>query len=154
MRLLLALIPVLAGPALIASAQTPAEPPAPAAPAAAPANVPTPAPNYVYAPDGRRDPFVSLVTPGIDKQQPKVSLPKQRPDGIAGVSVDDIVVRGLVESRGGWLAMIGAPSGKTYSIRPGDKLFDGNVRSITPDAVVLMRIMSRRLCAAKSLTAS
>ena len=27
--------------------------------------------------------------------------------------------------------MVGAPSGRTYSIRPGDRLMDGNVRTIT-----------------------
>ena len=41
-------------------------------------------------------------------------------------------------SRGGWL-MVGVPNGKTYSIRPGDRLFDGTVRTITPDSVVLLQ---------------
>jgi Tfp pilus assembly protein PilP len=140
--LLLPLILALADPARpIATAQTPAETPTPAAPAAgAPSNVPSPAPNYVYAPDGRRDPFVSLVNRGVEK--PSKPVVQGRPDGIGGVSVDELTVRGLVESRGGWLAMVGAPSGKTYSIRPGDRLFDGNVRTITPDAVVLMQDVS------------
>jgi type IV pilus assembly protein PilP len=123
-----------------ANAQTPAAPPtattATAAPAT-PSNVPSPPANYVYSPDGRRDPFVSLVNRGIEK--PTKPVAKERPDGIGGVSVDDVVVRGLVESRGGWLAMVGVPNGKTYSIRPGDRLFDGSVRTITPDAVVLMQ---------------
>jgi Tfp pilus assembly protein PilP len=123
-----------------ANGQTPADTPAPApstAASATPPNVPSPPPNYVYLPDGRRDPFVSLVNRGIEK--PAKPVVKERPDGIGGVSVDDVVVRGLVESRGGWLAMVGVPNGKTYSIRPGDRLFDGSVRRITPDAVVLMQ---------------
>jgi hypothetical protein len=53
--------------------------------------------------------------------------------------VDEVVVKGIVQSRGGWMAMIGSTSGKTYSIRPGDRLMDGNVRTITPQAVVLMQ---------------
>jgi Tfp pilus assembly protein PilP len=121
-----------------AHAQTPAEAPAPSSTAPAPpSNVPSPPPDYVYSPDGRRDPFVSLVNRGAEK--PEKPVVKARPDGIGGVSVDDVVVRGLVESRGGWLAMVGVPNGKTYSIRPGDRLFDGTVRTITPDSVVLLQ---------------
>ena len=139
MRLLvLPLCLALAGQArLTAGAQTPADTPAAAATPAPAANVPSPSPNYVYAPDGRRDPFVSLLARSVEK--PIKPVATSRPDGIGGVGVDEITVRGLVESRGGWLAMVGAPSGKTYSIRPGDRLFDGNVRAITPDAVVLMQ---------------
>lgn len=119
-------------------AQTPAEAPAPASTAAVPpSNVPSPPADYAYAPDGRRDPFVSMVNRGVE--MPVKPVVKARPDGIGGVSVDDVVVRGLVESRGGWLAMVGVPSGKTYSLRPGDRLFDGTVRTITPDSVVLLQ---------------
>jgi Tfp pilus assembly protein PilP len=138
MRLLLSLFLLVSGPlCLMAGAQPAPERPQPAAPAAAPTNVPSPPPNYVYAPDGRRDPFVSLVTRGVEK--PAQTVNKERPEGLAGVTVDELVVRGLVLSRGGWLAMVGAPSGKTYSLRAGDRLFDGNVRNITADAVVLMQ---------------
>jgi hypothetical protein len=125
--------PVLARAQAAVDALSPAPVPAPP-----PSNPPSPSPGYVYAPDGRRDPFVSLVTPGVDKP-PRIVTPQERPDGVGGLAVNDIVVRGLVENRGGWLAMVGAPGGKTYSIRVGDKLFDGNVRSITADAVVLMQ---------------
>jgi Tfp pilus assembly protein PilP len=139
--LLLPILVALAGPAVTpAGAQTPATPPASppsAAAAAAAANVPSPSPDYVYAPDGRRDPFVSLITRTVEKVERPVA--KERPDGVAGVGVDEIVIRGLVESRGGWLAMIGAPSGKTYSIRVGDRLLDGNVRTITADSVLLVQ---------------
>ena len=120
-----------------AHAQTPAEAPAPASTAVPPSNVPSPPADYAYTPDGRRDPFVSLVHRGAE--QPVKPVVKARPDGIGGVSVDDVVVRGLVESRGGWLAMIGVPNGKTYSLRAGDRLFDGTVRTITPDSVVLLQ---------------
>jgi Tfp pilus assembly protein PilP len=129
-------------------AAKPAAPPAaggtqapPAAAATPPAeNLPVPPPNYVYSADGRRDPFVSLVNRGTDKQVKSVG--KERPDGVAGVLVDEVVVRGLVENRGGWLAMIGAPTGKTYAIHAGDRLLDGTVHAITPEAVVLMQDVS------------
>ena len=133
--LLLALSAVFVPAAL--GAQAPTQPPTP--PAVAPGQLPppTPPPNYQYDADNRRDPFLSLVNRGTDA---RTGAPRTaRPDGIAGMMVDEVAVRGIVQSRGGWVAMIASPSGRTYTIRPGDRLMDGNVRSITAQAVVLMQ---------------
>jgi Tfp pilus assembly protein PilP len=97
-------------------------------------NVPTPPPNFEYTPGGRRDPFVSLLNRGTDERSQANRI---RPEGLGGVLVDEVVVRGIVQSQGTWVAMIGAPSGRTYSIRPGDRLMDGSVRGITAQAVVM-----------------
>ena len=35
-----------------------------------------------------------------------------------------------------FIAMVQAPDNKTYIVRPGEKLMDGSVKSITPDTVV------------------
>jgi Tfp pilus assembly protein PilP len=121
--------------AVAASAQTPAQPAA------------TPPPNYTYVPQGRRDPFVSLVNRG--EETGSKAVPKVRPDGIAGVLVDEVVVKGILQNRGVWVAMIAAPNGRSYSIRPGDRLFDGSVQTITPQAVVLMQDVSDPLKLAK-----
>ncbi|MGH9176183.1 MAG: pilus assembly protein PilP [Vicinamibacterales bacterium] len=99
--------------------------------------LPAPPPDFEYEPAGRRDPFVSLVDRGPDTGSAQPS--RSRPDGVAGVMVAEVVVRGIVQSRGGWIAMVGSPSGRTYSVRPGDRLMDGNVHAITPQAVVLMQ---------------
>jgi Tfp pilus assembly protein PilP len=125
--------------------------PAPVAPPAAvqppPRDAaPTPAANYTYEPDGRRDPFVSLVNRGSDSGTASTRI---RPEGVGGILVDEVVVRGIVQSRGGYVAMIGSPSGRTYSIRPGDRLLDGSVRAITPQAVVLMQEVNDPLSLAK-----
>jgi Tfp pilus assembly protein PilP len=122
--------------ATIVAAQAPAAPKAEVA-ANASANAPTPPPNYVYSPEGRRDPFLNLVNRGFDGRA--ADSPRTRPDGIAGILVDEVVVRGILQSQGNWVAMIGSPSGRTYSIRSGDRLMDGNVKSITPQALVLMK---------------
>ncbi|MBA3268977.1 MAG: hypothetical protein H0T71_00580 [Acidobacteria bacterium] len=118
--------------------QTPAPPVTPATPVVPAGGAPpVPPPNFTYDLDGRRDPFLNLVNRGTDvKQGPPAGA---RPEGLAGVLVDEVVVRGIVQSRGGWVAMVGSPSGRTYSIRPGDRLMDGGVRAITPQAVVLMQ---------------
>ena len=114
-------------------APAPAQPPTPPPSTAGP---PSPPPNYTYTPDARRDPFVSLLNRGTsDARTDK----EKRPEGVAGLTVDEIVVRGIVFSRGAWVAMVGAPDGKTYSLRAGDKLMDGNVRAINATTVILMQ---------------
>lgn len=115
-------------------APAPAQPPSPTPPKQEAA--PTPPSNYTYAPEARRDPFVSLLNRGTS--DPRASKDK-RPEGVAGLTVDEVVVRGIVFSRGAWVAMVGAPDGKTYSIRAGDKLMDGNVRAINATTVILMQ---------------
>jgi type IV pilus assembly protein PilP len=119
-----------------ASGQKPPAP-APAEPAAKVETAPTPPPDYVYSTDGRRDPFVSLLSRGTDGKGAVTN--KTRPEGVGGILVDEVIVHGIVQVRGGWVAMIGSPSGRTYSIRPGDRLLDGNVRTINAQAVVLMQ---------------
>ncbi len=121
--------------AAVAAAQTPANP----VPASVPQSqaLPTPPPNYEYQPDGRRDPFINLINRGTDARGPAPA--GSRPEGIGGVAVEEVVVRGILQSRGGWVAMIASPSGRSYTIKPGDRLLDGNVRTINAQAVILMQ---------------
>ena len=118
-----------------------------AMPTAAGAQAPTPPPNFVYELDGRRDPFVSLVNRGTGSGSE--SSPRTRPEGVAGVLVDEIVVRGILQSPAGRLAMIGTPTGRNYTVRPGDRLLDGSVRAITQEAVVLLQEIKDPLSLAK-----
>jgi Tfp pilus assembly protein PilP len=112
--------------------------PAPAAPPVPAEQAPAPAPDYVYTPGERRDPFVSLVHSGTESKASSVA-PITRPPGIAGVLVDEVAVRGIVQTRGSWVAMIAAANGRTYTVRPGDRLMDGSVRAINAQSVMLMQ---------------
>jgi Tfp pilus assembly protein PilP len=133
-RLAIALLLIAAvAPGL--AAQKPAKPAAPA-PVPVPSG-PTPPADYKYDPEGRRDPFVSLVNRGVESR-PGVDR-ASRPEGLPGLLVDEVVVRGILQTPRGFVAMVGAPTGKTYSVRPGDRLMDGSVRTITPQAVVLLQ---------------
>jgi len=115
-----------------------ATPPAAGAPAAAaPAGqVEQPKPGgaaetvFSYDPEDRRDPFVSLLNRGGDTRT------TTRPAGLSGLLIADATVRGIVRDKGGFIAMIQAPDNKTYIVRPGDRLFDGSVKSIVADKVV------------------
>jgi Tfp pilus assembly protein PilP len=120
-----------AAPAAGQPAQPPAETPPPAADPQAP---PTPPPNYTYSAQGRRDPFLNLVNRGVTDAR---SAPGRRPDGVAGLAVNELVVRGILQSQGGYVAMVQAPNGRTYTVRQGDQLWDGRVRAITAEALIL-----------------
>jgi type IV pilus assembly protein PilP len=110
------------------SAATPAG--APAQPGAKPP-APLPSPAFTYNPEGRRDPFVSLIGSGID---PKFS--GARPTGLPGLLINEISIKGIVKDRAGFAAMIQGSDNKTYVIKAGDRLMDGTVKSIVQDAVV------------------
>ena len=143
------LLLVLAG-ALAASAvaTVQAPPPAPATtPAATPAPVIAPVPEspgqslieqdesamsgraYTYDPAGRRDPFRSLLV----REQNRGGV--SRPPGIAGIAIDDLVVHGIWKTRSGYVAQIRATDNKSYLIRAGDLLYDGEVTRVGPNEV-------------------
>jgi type IV pilus assembly protein PilP len=106
-------------------AAQPAQPPAPAQP------VEAAKPGYTYDPEGRRDPFQSLLGRGNDPQ-----ANASRPSGVAGLLIGDVSVKGILRDRNGFVAMIQAPEGKTFLVKTGDKLFDGSVKAISQDKVI------------------
>ena len=112
------------------AAPAPARPAAPATASEMAQQVESPA-GYSYAPEGRRDPFVSLVGRGSDPKQGG-----DRAAGIPGLLVSEITVKGVIRGRSGYIAMIQSPDNKTYIVRSGDKLLDGAVKTITQDGVV------------------
>jgi Tfp pilus assembly protein PilP len=120
------------------AAQTPAQGRGAATPPAAGApNAAVPAPHgFTYDPDGRRDPFVSLVQRGADSQRP---TPGSRPAGLPGLGAGEVNLRGIVASRGGFVAIVQGADNRTYIVRPGDKLLDGTVRTISIDAMVILQ---------------
>ena len=89
---------------------------------------------YTYDSEGRRDPFVSLLSRGTD-------LPSDldRPEGILGLSINEVAFRGVVLSSGVYLAVLEAPDSKTHIVRVDDRLLDGSVREITEDTIVFLQ---------------
>jgi len=127
LAVLLALVP----------AQAPATP-APATPApAAPAATPAATDNYSYNTEGRRDPFVSLLRSGSDERGARSGA--SGAEGIAGLMVDEISVRGVVAGRNGYVAMVKGPDNKTYIVRSNDKLLDGTVKAVTAQGLVILQ---------------
>ena len=117
-----------------AAQDKPAVPPPPQAPGAAPAPAPPP---FVYNPEGRRDPFVSLVARAAEARARQGKQPA--PGGIAGFLVSELSLKGIMQSRGERVALVAGPDAKTYLIRANDRLLDGSVRAITADTVVCLQ---------------
>jgi Tfp pilus assembly protein PilP len=131
--------------ALPARAQTPAKKTAAAdAPATTTAppikkvDLPTPPANYEYAPQGRRDPFISLVHHGNDGKDTGAATSK-RADGVPGMLTGELAVRGILQTRGTWVAMVSGPDGKVYTVRAGDRLADGVIRSVNATTVTVLQ---------------
>lgn len=110
----------------------PAPPADPAKPGTAPALKPVD--NYTYSADGRRDPFQNLLARGQEKGQPKNVRA-----GLAGISVDEVSVRGVMQSRGGYVAIVQGTDNKTYLARPSDHLQDGTIRTINAQGLVILQ---------------
>lgn len=131
------------------AASVPAAKPGPAAAAPAAAGQPAPSappepPAYTYSPEGRRDPFVSLLARGSDP-----TSAASRPPGVPGLLINEVVVKGIVRDRTGFIGMIQGPDTKTHIVRAGDKLLDGTVKSITADTVVFSQDVTDPLALVK-----
>lgn len=109
-----------------AAAQTPPAAPAAAAPAAGD--------DFTYSPDGRRDPFVSLFARGSERRTSGAPG-----DGLASLAVDELSVRGIVQTGRGPVAMVQAPDGRTYLARANDHLLDGTIKTITSEGLVILQ---------------
>lgn len=119
------------------SAQAPS--PAPPAAAAPPAGV-VPLPEsqgFTYNPEGRRDPFVSLVRRGGTGLSPTIG--GARPAGLSGLETAEVTLKGTIQSQTGYVGILLGADNKTYIVRAGDRLLDGTVRAITQNAVVILQ---------------
>ncbi len=86
--------------------------------------------SYHYDPQGRRDPFQSLIGPSPKRTSGQVPGPP-------GFLIDEIKLQGIVKTKQqGLVAMVNGPDNKGYLIKIGDKVLDGEVIRITSTTVV------------------
>ena len=83
---------------------------------------------YTYDPAGRRDPFRSLLVRPEDRAG-------ARPPGVAGMSIDEVIIHGIWKTRNGYVAQVRATDNKSYLVRAGDLLYDGEVTRVGPNEV-------------------
>jgi len=110
--------------------------PAPAAAASAKAapekseKTPAEKPAEEKASVAKRDPFDALLS----KAQSNAA-PENLPPGKAGLVVGSLKIDGIVNGKGGMIAIVSNPQQRTYFLREGDKLYDGSVDHITLEAI-------------------
>lgn len=93
---------------------------------------------YTYDPGDRRDPFKSLL---VSQQIQGPAGP--RPEGPPGLLIDEITLTGIFKTGQGFIAQVqAADKEKSYLLKPGDQLFDGDVVSITNNEVVFKKIVN------------
>ncbi len=84
---------------------------------------------YTYNPQGRRDPFVSLLKPVGP------AGPGERHPGMEGFLIQEVALKGIVKSEGKYIAMLLGTDGKSYFCTVGQRLFDGQITAIDGSTV-------------------
>jgi Tfp pilus assembly protein PilP len=101
---------------------------------------------YDYDPSGRRDPFISLVRRTAAALGTSANA---RPTGVAGLGADEIVVRGILKGSKGRSALVKGLDNRNYTLRAGDELFDGTVKVVTDDGLIVLQNVNDQLSTAK-----
>ncbi|MGD2115548.1 MAG: hypothetical protein PVG07_10870 [Acidobacteriota bacterium] len=92
---------------------------------------------YSYDPGTRRDPFKSLLAA---TELPEYRGP--RPEGIPGLLIDEVILTGIFKTETGFTAQVqSAENEKSYLLRQGDQLYDGDVVRITDNQVIFKQIV-------------
>jgi Tfp pilus assembly protein PilP len=92
---------------------------------------------FTYTPEGRRDPFVDLLRRGTGVDLAAISGP--RPTGLKGLGTGEVTLKGTMASKGAYVGILQGSDSRTYVVHPGEKLFDGTVRTITADSMVILQ---------------
>ncbi|MFN8091531.1 MAG: hypothetical protein U0599_04785 [Vicinamibacteria bacterium] len=155
---------------LAAAAFASAQSPAPAAPATAapavpaeaagtdaerpPLDVELEAGGFAYNSMGRRDPFVSLLRPVAPDRGPKTRKP-----GMEGFLIQEIALKGIVRTKGGGIGLAAQPGyialflgadGKSYPVRVGQRLYDGEIVGVDATSVTFRQEVTDPLSPVKT----
>jgi len=88
---------------------------------------------FSYDPAGRRDPFRSLLE-GFEELEEGPA--KARPPGLPGMMIEELRLEGIIDTPTGILAFVLGRDNVSYIIRPGTKLYNGEVLEIQQKKVV------------------
>jgi hypothetical protein len=92
---------------------------------------------FSYDPGNRRDPFKSLLAA---PDRPEFRGP--RPEGVPGLLIDEIDLTGIFHTSKGFVAQVVASNQKkSYLLKEGDQLYDGDVVSINKNEVVFKQVV-------------
>ncbi|MCP9462842.1 MAG: pilus assembly protein PilP [Nitrospira sp.] len=113
--------------------------PAPTGGAAAEPVVPVGRGGYVYLPEGRRDPFLSILREAGAGAEGGKKTDEMNVPPLQRVSVAELTVIGIVWGGFGYMAMVQTPDGKGYAVQRGTRIGNNNgiVSAITEKAVIV-----------------
>lgn len=83
-------------------------------------------------PAGKRDPFISIVQARGGPGGPGVTCTT----GKRCLVIDQLVLRGVVRTQSGMIAVVANAANKAYFLRENDPVFNGFVSKITGDSVI------------------
>jgi hypothetical protein len=96
-----------------------------------------------YDPGTQKDPFLNPLRT-MKRKAASVSVDEeedrgQPPPGIAGMYIAQVGLLGTSVRDGGMVAVFQGTDKRAYFLRVGDRLFDGHVKEIKGDRVILVR---------------
>lgn len=92
---------------------------------------------YIYDPGDRRDPFKSLLI-----VRERVAMRGPRPEGVPGLLIEEIDLTGIIITPSGPFAQVkSTQEDKSYLLREGDQLYDGDVVSIAASELTFKQIV-------------
>lgn len=87
---------------------------------------------FFYDPAGRRDPFRSLLD-GVQEEEGAA----RRPPGLPGTLIEELKLEGVVVTPEGIIAFaLNSRDNLSYILKPGTKLYNGEVEKVLPEKVV------------------
>ncbi len=92
-----------------------------------------------YNPDNRRDPFLDPLANRKRPVDPDAEAPRgQQPPGIAGMYIAQVRLVGIANGET-LTAVFEGTDKRSYFLKERDKLFDGYIKKIEADSVILIR---------------
>ena len=104
-----------------------------------------PAGGFTYNPQGRRDPFVSLLKPVSADQGMRT-----RRQGMEGFMVQEVALKGIIKMQQGYRAMLLGTDGKSYFASVGQRLYDGVIVAIDAGSVTFRQEVTDPLTTVRS----
>jgi len=98
---------------------------------------------FVYNPEGRRDPFWNLL------QGKSVKENREAIEGIAGLMIDELELEGIVFAQGTFKALLKGPDTRPYIVSIGDKVYDGEVVAMDKNSVSFKKSLTLALAGQK-----
>jgi Tfp pilus assembly protein PilP len=98
---------------------------------------------FVYNPEGRRDPFWNLL------QGKSVKENREAIEGIAGLMIDELELEGIVFAQGEFKALLKGPDTRPYVVGIGDKVYDGEVVAMDRNSVSFKKSLTVALAGQK-----